>query len=126
MSKLKSELGCWSIDVLILYDLLLAVNADPFYSHVLSFVLIPQAVLNTLSIGASLLLPPLRERTELLLSLLPQGPQSLNILSKGQVCKLVCAILKKLPMHSQSAASYYGQMCCLCICVSIQVQYEKC
>lgn len=45
----------------------------------------PQAVLNTLSIGSSLLLPPLRERTELLLSLLPQGPQSLNILSKGQV-----------------------------------------
>lgn len=45
----------------------------------------PQAVLNTLSIGASLLLPPLRERTELLLSLLPQGPQSLNVLSKGQV-----------------------------------------
>lgn len=46
----------------------------------------PQAVLNTLSIGASLLLPPLRERTELLLSLLPHGPQSLNVLSKGQVC----------------------------------------
>lgn len=45
-----------------------------------------QAVLNTLSVGASLLLPPLRERTELLLSLLPQGPQSLNVLSKGQVC----------------------------------------
>ncbi|KAF0031589.1 hypothetical protein F2P81_016144 [Scophthalmus maximus] len=45
---------------------------------------IQQAVLNTLSIGASLLLPPLRERTELLLSLLPQGPQSLNVLSKGQ------------------------------------------
>lgn len=53
---------------------------------VLSFLVATQAVLNTLSIGASLLLPPLRERTELLLSLLPQGPQSLNILSKGQVC----------------------------------------
>ncbi|XP_026152678.1 probable E3 ubiquitin-protein ligase HERC1 isoform X2 [Mastacembelus armatus] len=49
---------------------------------------IQQAVLNTLSIGASLLLPPLRERTELLLSLLPQGPQSLNILSKGQRLQL--------------------------------------
>lgn len=49
-----------------------------------------QAVLNTLSIGASLLLPPLRERTELLLSLLPQGPQSLNVLSKGQVCSAPC------------------------------------
>uniref|UniRef100_A0A672ZRT2 HECT-type E3 ubiquitin transferase n=1 Tax=Sphaeramia orbicularis TaxID=375764 RepID=A0A672ZRT2_9TELE len=49
---------------------------------------IQQAVMNTLSIGASLLLPPLRERTELLLSLLPQGPQSLNILSKGQRLQL--------------------------------------
>ncbi len=52
-------------------------------------VLKPQAVLNTLSIGASLLLPPLRERTELLLSLLPQGPQSLNVLSKGQVLQYI-------------------------------------
>ncbi|XP_023264429.1 probable E3 ubiquitin-protein ligase HERC1, partial [Seriola lalandi dorsalis] len=49
---------------------------------------IQQAVLSTLSIGASLLLPPLRERTELLLSLLPQGPQSLNVLSKGQRLQL--------------------------------------
>ncbi|XP_063334410.1 probable E3 ubiquitin-protein ligase HERC1 isoform X1 [Pelmatolapia mariae] len=49
---------------------------------------IQQAVLNTLSIGAALLLPPLRERTELLLSLLPQGPQSLNVLSKGQRLQL--------------------------------------
>ncbi|KAK7896525.1 hypothetical protein WMY93_021850 [Mugilogobius chulae] len=49
---------------------------------------IQQAVLNTLSIGASLLLPPLRERTELLLSLLPQGPHSLNTLSKGQRLQL--------------------------------------
>eukprot|EP00066_Takifugu_rubripes_P013620 XP_011602886.1 PREDICTED: probable E3 ubiquitin-protein ligase HERC1 isoform X2 [Takifugu rubripes] len=49
---------------------------------------IQKAVLNTLSIGASLLLPPLRERTELLLSLLPRGPQSLNVLSKGQRLQL--------------------------------------
>ncbi|XP_076014530.1 putative E3 ubiquitin-protein ligase HERC1 isoform X2 [Genypterus blacodes] len=49
---------------------------------------IHQAVLNTLSIGASLLLPPLRERTELLLSLLPQGPQSWNNLSRGQRLQL--------------------------------------
>ncbi|XP_068430797.1 probable E3 ubiquitin-protein ligase HERC1 isoform X3 [Clinocottus analis] len=49
---------------------------------------IQQAVLNTLSIGASLLLPPLRERTELLLSLLPQGPHSLNVPSKGQRLQL--------------------------------------
>lgn len=66
-------------------------------SHV---VLIPQAVLNTLSIGASLLLPPLRERTELLLSLLPQGPQSLNVLSKGQVWgNLLCHFKNCLCVH---------------------------
>lgn len=45
---------------------------------------IQKAVLSTLSIGPSLLLPPLRERIELLVSLLPQGPHSLNSLSKGQ------------------------------------------
>uniref|UniRef100_A0A8C7YQF4 E3 ubiquitin-protein ligase HERC1 n=1 Tax=Oryzias sinensis TaxID=183150 RepID=A0A8C7YQF4_9TELE len=49
---------------------------------------IHQAVLDTLAIGASLLLPPLKERIELLLSLLPQGPQSLNVLSKGQRLQL--------------------------------------
>ncbi|XP_072518712.1 probable E3 ubiquitin-protein ligase HERC1 isoform X2 [Salminus brasiliensis] len=47
-----------------------------------------QAVMNTLSIGASLLLPPLRERTELLHSLLPQGPESWESLSKGQRLQL--------------------------------------
>lgn len=77
--------------MIFLFYLLLAINANPRYPSVFSyFVDVPvhlQAVLNTLSIGASLLLPPLRERTELLLSLLPQGPQSLNVLSKGQVCR---------------------------------------
>ena len=38
-----------------------------------------------LSIGAPLLLPPLRERMELLHSLLPQGPDCWNTLSRGQV-----------------------------------------
>ncbi|XP_053504408.1 probable E3 ubiquitin-protein ligase HERC1 isoform X7 [Ictalurus furcatus] len=47
-----------------------------------------QAVMSTLSIGASLLLPPLRERTELLHSLLPQGPESWESLSKGQRLQL--------------------------------------
>ncbi|KPP76970.1 putative E3 ubiquitin-protein ligase HERC1, partial [Scleropages formosus] len=46
------------------------------------------AVMSTLSIGASLLLPPLRERTELLHSLLPQGPESWESLSKGQRLQL--------------------------------------
>ncbi|XP_035245722.1 probable E3 ubiquitin-protein ligase HERC1 isoform X2 [Anguilla anguilla] len=49
---------------------------------------IQQAVMSTLSIGASLLLPPLRERTELLHSLLPQGPESWETLSKGQRLQL--------------------------------------
>ncbi|TRY98659.1 hypothetical protein DNTS_005902 [Danionella cerebrum] len=49
---------------------------------------IHQAVMSTLSIGACLLLPPLRERTELLHSLLPQGPESWESLSKGQRLQL--------------------------------------
>ncbi|XP_051773057.1 probable E3 ubiquitin-protein ligase HERC1 isoform X4 [Ctenopharyngodon idella] len=49
---------------------------------------IQQAVMSTLSIGACLLLPPLRERTELLHSLLPQGPESWESLSKGQRLQL--------------------------------------
>ncbi|XP_016106101.1 probable E3 ubiquitin-protein ligase HERC1 [Sinocyclocheilus grahami] len=49
---------------------------------------IQQAVMTTLSMGASLLLPPLRERTELLHSLLPQGPESWESLSKGQRLQL--------------------------------------
>ncbi len=57
------------------------------YTIVINFCLCVEAVMSTLSIGASLLLPPLRERTELLHSLLPQGPESWESLSKGQVRK---------------------------------------
>lgn len=57
------------------------------YTIVINFCLFVEAVMSTLSIGASLLLPPLRERTELLHSLLPQGPESWESLSKGQVHK---------------------------------------
>jgi len=53
--------------------------------------------MSTLSIGASLLLPPLRERTELLHSLLPQGPESWESLSKGQVL---------IQEHYQSSGCY--------------------
>ncbi|XP_072108525.1 probable E3 ubiquitin-protein ligase HERC1 isoform X1 [Mobula birostris] len=49
---------------------------------------IEEAVNETLSVGASLLLPPLRERTELLHSLLPQGPERWESLSKGQRMQL--------------------------------------
>ncbi|XP_037548156.1 probable E3 ubiquitin-protein ligase HERC1 [Nematolebias whitei] len=77
---------------------------------------IQQAVLNTLSIGASLLLPPLRERTELLLSLLPQGPQSLNVLSKGQRLQLDM-VLSSLQDQSHVASllgySNFGEVAAL-------------
>ncbi|XP_007895403.2 probable E3 ubiquitin-protein ligase HERC1 [Callorhinchus milii] len=49
---------------------------------------IEKAVNETLSVGASLLLPPLRERTELLHCLLPQGPERWESLSKGQRMQL--------------------------------------
>ncbi|XP_051890412.1 LOW QUALITY PROTEIN: probable E3 ubiquitin-protein ligase HERC1 [Pristis pectinata] len=49
---------------------------------------IEEAVNETLSVGASLLLPPLRERTELLHNLLPQGPERWESLSKGQKMQL--------------------------------------
>lgn len=42
-------------------------------------------MIETLSVGATMLLPPLRERMELLHSLLPQGPDRWESLSKGQV-----------------------------------------
>lgn len=77
VSKSVCEWDCYSLHVLIW---LICV-----FSNCADILVHPQAVMNSLSIGASLLLPPLRERTELLLSLLPQGPQSLNVLSKGQV-----------------------------------------
>ncbi|XP_013415684.1 probable E3 ubiquitin-protein ligase HERC1 isoform X1 [Lingula anatina] len=49
---------------------------------------VQQAVSETLSVGAPLLLPPLRERMELLHSLLPQGPERWNSLTKGQRMQL--------------------------------------
>ncbi|XP_029941533.1 probable E3 ubiquitin-protein ligase HERC1 [Salarias fasciatus] len=77
---------------------------------------IQQAVLKTLSIGASLLLPPLRERTELLLCLLPQGPQSLNVLSKGQRLQLDM-VLSSLQDQSHVASllgySNFGEVAAL-------------
>lgn len=60
-----------------------------------------QAVIETLSVGATMLLPPLRERMELLHSLLPQGPDRWESLSKGQVVQnaqrcTMCSILFSL------------------------------
>lgn len=51
--------------------------------------IILQIVTETLSVGAPLLLPPLRERMELLHSLLPQGQDRWESLSQGQVRHLV-------------------------------------
>ncbi|XP_062334757.1 probable E3 ubiquitin-protein ligase HERC1 [Osmerus eperlanus] len=70
---------------------------------------IQQAVMNTLSIGASLLLPPLRERTELLHSLLPQGPESWESLSRGQRLQLDM-VLNSLQEQSH-VASLLGYSC---------------
>lgn len=44
-----------------------------------------QVLSETLLLGAPLLLPPLRERMELLHSLLPHGPDRWDALSRGQV-----------------------------------------
>ncbi|XP_033110692.1 probable E3 ubiquitin-protein ligase HERC1 [Anneissia japonica] len=49
---------------------------------------VQKAVNETLSIGAPLLLPPLRERMELLHTLLPQGPDRWDSLSRGQRMQL--------------------------------------
>ena len=46
---------------------------------------IQERVKEALQVGASLLLPPLHEKMELLHSLLPQGPDRWDSLSKGQV-----------------------------------------
>ncbi|XP_029920656.1 probable E3 ubiquitin-protein ligase HERC1 isoform X2 [Myripristis murdjan] len=77
---------------------------------------IQQAVMSTLSIGASLLLPPLRERTELLHSLLPQGPESWENLSKGQRLQLDM-VLNSLQEQSHVASllgySSFGEITAL-------------
>ncbi|GFO36542.1 HECT and rld domain-containing e3 ubiquitin protein ligase family member 1, partial [Plakobranchus ocellatus] len=65
--------------------------------------LIQKAVTDTLNIGASLLLPPLRERMELLHSLLPQGPDSWDSLTKGQRMQL-SIILTSLQDNQHIAA----------------------
>jgi hypothetical protein len=40
----------------------------------------------TLEAGASVLLPPVQERLEMLLSILPEDPSSIVGLTTGQVC----------------------------------------
>jgi len=51
---------------------------------------VQQALGETLTLGAPLLLPPLRERMELLHCLLPHGPDDRwDSLSRGQVSKVI-------------------------------------
>ncbi|XP_075939248.1 putative E3 ubiquitin-protein ligase HERC1 [Anarhichas minor] len=64
---------------------------------------IQEAVIETLSVGATMLLPPLRERMELLHSLLPQGPDKWESLSKGQRMQLDI-ILTSLQDHTHVAS----------------------
>uniref|UniRef100_A0A8C4Q7E9 HECT and RLD domain containing E3 ubiquitin protein ligase family member 1 n=1 Tax=Eptatretus burgeri TaxID=7764 RepID=A0A8C4Q7E9_EPTBU len=64
---------------------------------------IQEAVTETLSVGASMLLPPLKERMELLHSLLPQGPDRWESLSKGQRMQLDI-ILTSLQDHVHVAS----------------------
>ncbi|XP_064817753.1 probable E3 ubiquitin-protein ligase HERC1, partial [Oncorhynchus masou masou] len=70
---------------------------------------IQEAVIETLSVGATMLLPPLRERMELLHSLLPQGPDRWESLSKGQRMQLDI-ILTSLQDHTH-VASLLGFSC---------------
>lgn len=64
---------------------------------------IQEAVIETLSVGATMLLPPLRERMELLHTLLPQGPDRWESLSKGQRMQLDI-ILTSLQDHTHVAS----------------------
>ncbi|KAK7912664.1 hypothetical protein WMY93_012875 [Mugilogobius chulae] len=64
---------------------------------------IQEAVIETLSVGATMLLPPLRERMELLHALLPQGPDRWESLSKGQRMQLDI-ILTSLQDHTHVAS----------------------
>ncbi|XP_038640315.1 probable E3 ubiquitin-protein ligase HERC1 isoform X8 [Scyliorhinus canicula] len=64
---------------------------------------IQEAVIETLSVGATMLLPPLRERMELLHSLLPQGPDRWESLTKGQRMQLDI-ILTSLQDHTHVAS----------------------
>ncbi|XP_077870271.1 putative E3 ubiquitin-protein ligase HERC1 [Saccoglossus kowalevskii] len=70
---------------------------------------VQQAVSETLSVGAPLLLPPLRERMELLHSLLPQGPDRWDGLSKGQRMQL--GIILTSLQDNTHVASLLGFSC---------------
>ena len=48
-----------------------------------------QVVNEALSVGASLLLPPLPERMDVLHSLLPQAPDSWDNLTRGEVSRIM-------------------------------------
>ena len=68
-----------------LLELVLSASTDIKYICDVNGFVCYQAVTESLSIGAPLLLPPLQERMELLHTLLPQGPEGWDSLSRGQV-----------------------------------------
>ena len=69
----------------ICYQLLTCVCLVLAVINPLLVVHLVQAISETLSVGAALLLPPLREQMELLHALLPQGFDGCDSLSCGQV-----------------------------------------
>ncbi|XP_041374032.1 probable E3 ubiquitin-protein ligase HERC1 isoform X2 [Gigantopelta aegis] len=74
---------------------------------------IHEAVGDTLSIGAPLLLPPLRERMELLHTLLPQGPGCWESLTKGQRMQLDIILTS---LHDDQAIAGVLGLPCLLSC----------
>ncbi|ESP05641.1 hypothetical protein LOTGIDRAFT_181433 [Lottia gigantea] len=73
---------------------------------------IQEAVSETLSIGASLLLPPLKERMELLHSLLPQGT-GWDILTTGQ--RMQVSIILTSLQDNQQISTVLGFTSCLLV-----------
>ena len=51
-----------------------------------------QEASKALEIGSSVLLPPVLDRMDLLLAILPESPPQLTSLSAGQVCVCVCVL----------------------------------
>lgn len=67
----------------------------PNSMHDLCTYVDPQEIGIALEIGASVLLPPVHDRIDLLLSILPDDPSSIVTLTTGQVHKLYKALVAK-------------------------------
>ncbi|MEE6523754.1 hypothetical protein FKM82_022788 [Ascaphus truei] len=71
---------------------------------------IQEVVIETLSVGATMLLPPLRERMELLHALLPQGPDRWESLSKGQVGTTSGVVSRVIPGNVRVGTTFVGYL----------------